>query len=246
MSACKFFDKQSSHPLSLAFVRFSSHEDFLSLRPYDDAYLIAAQLLAISSLSVAWVWWATGIVNIVGMLLFQIPWCCRQRRGAMYFMVAVGALTSLSMISLGLYILFDLQYASECYAFSGDIEYGKKDWCNEILWASIAFVCAVIWGAATHCMLVFVGTGRHAKWEKYHSTNVEDSTERDSPEVERSQTEESLEIEGAPIEDPPQAETVISEMDNRTVEIHEAILVPDDYSDIDVLVPDHIYKNVDV
>lgn len=210
-------------------------------RPYDDAYLIASQLLAILSLSVAWIWWATGIVNIVGMLLFQIPWCCRQRKGALYITVAVGALTSLSMLGLGLYILFYLQYASDCYAFSGDIRFGRKDWCNEILWASIAFGCAAIWGAATHCMLVFVRSGRHAKWEKYYSTNVEDSTEHDSPGVERSPTEESLEIE-----DPPRAETVISETDNRTVEIHEAILVPDDYSDVDVLVPDHIYKDVGV
>ena len=180
------------------------------------------------------------------MLLFQIPWCCRQRKGTLYITVAVGALTSLSMLGLGLYILFYLKYASDCYAFSGDIYYGRKDWCNEILWATIAFGCAAIWGAATHCMLVFVRSGRHTKWEKYYTTNVEDSTEHDSPEVERSPTEESLEIEGAPMEEPPQAETVISEMDNRTVEIHEAILVPDDYSDVDVLVPDHIYKDIDV
>lgn len=230
--------------------------------PYDDAYLIAAQVLAIFSTSVAWIWWPTGILNIVGFILFQIPWCCRQTPGALKVSVTVAALTCLCMVGLGLKILFLWSEASDCYVFTGDLyypgKYGHTDWCNELLWAILAFGCAAIWGAATHCMIVFLASGRHAKWETYYSNNVEESTDDSSPDVESFPTDESPELQQSLSEDspeiqlssaraPPPAEITTAELDdNRTIEIHEAILVPDDYSGVDILTPDHIYKDVNV
>jgi len=231
--------------------------------PYDDAYMIAAQVMAILSVSVAWIWWPTGLLNIIGFILFQVPWCCRQTSGAMKVSVFVAALTCLSMVGLGLKILFMWSEASDCYVFTGDLYYSRgknrSDWCPELLWAVIAFGCAAMWGSAMICMLVFLASGRHEKWETHYSNEVEEPTDHGSSlDVESAQTDESPEIQQPPVEsspeihlfpdgDSPRAEIITGEVDdNRTIEIHEAILVPDDYSGIDILTPDHIYKEDNV
>jgi len=230
--------------------------------PYDDAYMIAAQVMAILSVAVAWIWWPTGLLNIIAFILFQIPWCCRQTSGTLKVSVFVAALTCLSMVGLGLKILFMWSEASDCYVFTGDLYYsgGKNrgDWCPELLWAVIAFGCAAMWGAGTICMLIFLASGRHAKWETHYGKKVEESTDGSSPDVESAPTDESAELQQYPTEgspeiyqsptgDSPPAEIITGDVDdNRTIEIHEAILVPDDYSGVDILTPDHIYKDVNI
>ena len=41
-----------------------------------------------------------------------------------------------------------------------------NDNCNEGAWATVAFVCAALWFAVAGCILHFVKSGRHAKWEE--------------------------------------------------------------------------------
>ena len=115
-----------------------------------------------------------------------------------------------------------------------------------------------MWGAGTICMLIFLASGRHAKWETHYGKKVEESTDGSSPDVESAPTDESAEIQQSPTEDSPEiyqsptgdsppAEIITGDVDdNRTIEIHEAILVPDDYSGVDILTPDHIYKDVNI
>lgn len=151
-------------------------------RPYDDAWVISAQILAIVAIFLSWMWWVTFLVGIGGLVMFQLPWCCRQNKGAMYGAVAIATFVSLSNIGLGIYCLVAWKHVTDCYPFdmssytSTYIREGEdepRDWCQEEAWAIVAFVCSAFWLATAVCMFVFVKSGRHAKWEDKHTPDIE-------------------------------------------------------------------------
>jgi len=43
---------------------------------------------------------------------------------------------------------------------------GKPDYCQERSWAVVAFVTALLWFATSGCIVYFVKSGRHTKWEE--------------------------------------------------------------------------------
>merc|ERR1711862_114356 len=47
---------------------------------------------------------------------------------------------------------------------------GQVDYCYEKKWATFAFVCATLWIGVTSCILFFIKSGNHAKWEQKHSS----------------------------------------------------------------------------
>jgi len=42
----------------------------------------------------------------------------------------------------------------------------KPDYCEEGIWAVVAFGTALLWFATSGCILYFVKSGRHTKWEE--------------------------------------------------------------------------------
>ena len=48
-------------------------------RPYQDGYMIAAQVLSIIAFLMSWIWWVTFIIGFVCMVVLQCIWCCRQK-----------------------------------------------------------------------------------------------------------------------------------------------------------------------
>jgi len=44
----------------------------------------------------------------------------------------------------------------------------RSDWCAEKLWGGIAVASSALWLASSVCILVFLKSGRHAKWEEMH------------------------------------------------------------------------------
>jgi hypothetical protein len=153
--------------------------------PYDDAWTIAAQILAILAFCVSWIWWATFIANIAALVMFQLPWCCRQNSGSLYGSAAVAFFNALAMIGLGIYVLVVWKDVSDCVPFYGYTYTSSSfynDYCHEEAWGAIALVCAFLWGAAAVCMFCFVKSGRHALWEKRHIPSDAELAEA-SPEV---------------------------------------------------------------
>jgi hypothetical protein len=157
---------------------------FKNYRPYDDGWVIAAQILSIVATVVSWVWWVTLIISILGMAMFQVFWCCRSNRGVMYASLIMAGLASLASMGVGIYASVVMRRRENCIVFFmwsygtmdddfystyyGIDEVGTTDTCQEKLWAGIAFLCAALWVAAAYCMLVFVKSGRHAIWEEIH------------------------------------------------------------------------------
>jgi len=62
--------------------------------PYNDPWMIAAQILAIVAIFFSWVWWPTFMISIVGFLMFQVPWFCRQKEGILHSSAADGAVSA--------------------------------------------------------------------------------------------------------------------------------------------------------
>jgi hypothetical protein len=141
--------------------------------PYDDPFMITAQILAILAIFFSWVWWPTLIINIVGLVMFQVPWFCRQTEGVLHGSAAVAGLTALCQLGVGIYLLVAFRFPkkSDCIKFELKSNSSRfpNDYCSEEIWGTIAIACAVLWAAAFGCLVHFVRSGRHAKWEKYHS-----------------------------------------------------------------------------
>jgi len=142
--------------------------------PYDDAFFITSQILTIVALFLSWIWWVTFLVSIVGMVLYQVPWCCRQNAGALFGSAMAAALAAAGSLTVAIYVLVAWRNRTWCNPFvflSDDYPFDNSyyDYCQEEAWGSIAFVCAFLWAAASGCMMYFVFSGRHAKWEGKHS-----------------------------------------------------------------------------
>jgi hypothetical protein len=82
--------------------------------------------------------------------------------------IAAGLAAMLSMGS-GIYVLIAYHAVTGCDTFVFDSYNFDSDWCRDKLWATIAFVCTALWVAAFGCLVYFVESGRHAKFEKQYS-----------------------------------------------------------------------------
>merc|ERR1711935_501827 len=154
--------------------------------PYDDAYFITAQILAIVALSISWVFWGAFIVSGIGMILLQIPWCCRQNAAVMYSSFAAAVVSALSSIGVGIYVMVVWEDQSDCYAwdFCHWNDPGSKVYCQYKVWATIAFLCAALWIAAAGLLLYFVNSGRHAQWEEKYNATANDDNDHEAVAVE--------------------------------------------------------------
>jgi len=143
--------------------------------------MITAQILTIVSIGFAWVFWITFVVNLAGIALFQIFWCVRTRSGPLYGHAIIAGLISMANLVLGSYMLVAWREKRWCnpwgfyvsddrYRDDDQYTWPNQDDCYEETWFAIALVCALLWAAAMMCMIWFVKSGRHAKWEEKHTT----------------------------------------------------------------------------
>ena len=154
-------------------------------RPYGDPFVIASMVMSIVAVFISWIWWVTLLVSFAGMVLFQLFWCCRQPKAMPFLSVAAAMASSLFSLGSGIYALIVFRNKIDCVPFimwyweqDDDDEYyneyynGKKDYCEEWKWATIAFVCAALWATIAGFMIYFVLSGRHAKWEEARSESA--------------------------------------------------------------------------
>lgn len=166
--------------------------------PYDDAFFVTAQILAIVAMFISWVFWGAFVVSAIGLTMIQIPWCCRQNAAVLYGSVAVAWVSCLASIGVGIYALVVLHDKRYCYAWDmyhgGDIyedhwgDINEDQWqpiyddqwepvhqeCQYKVWAAIAYVCAFLWWLVALFLTYFLTSGRHAMWEQKHSSMTDD------------------------------------------------------------------------
>jgi len=126
------------------------------------------------------------ILNVGGLVLLQLPWCCRQNKCALITTAAVAAANSLVQIGVGIYVLDNWKSKGWCdpFIFYTDDDNSYSDWCTEEAWGSVAIICGVLWAWSAICVSWFVGSGMHAKWEEKYLAEAATSVVARGVEVE--------------------------------------------------------------
>lgn len=150
------------------------------LVPYKDKCLFLAQFISLFTIFPSIFTGPTFLLNLVGIIMFQIPWICRQNWITIYVSVVVAVTCSMSSMGFGIYAYLYLRYAKECAYWPldgpGRVMY---DDCDESLLVFSSSISSVLWAFTAGCIFHFVKSGRHARWEKYHR----DKARRDNGEL---------------------------------------------------------------
>ena len=147
--------------------------------PYQDNYLIVAQVFSILALGCSWVFYGTFAISLIAMILQQVLWCCRQTRSGMVASVVLSFLAAAVCAATSLYMFlgwkgradkyaFDTDYVSYCEPFTFYFLIGNRsrDMCKETLWASLAAASAFLWLISGCFLERFLSTGRYNAWEE--------------------------------------------------------------------------------
>jgi len=151
--------------------------------PYNDTFVILPMVLSLVALLISWVWWVTFLISILGVILYQMCWCCRQPVASLYLAGIFAGCSSLLSVLVGFYALLRFEDSRYCNPYIlnsngvlDDDDYFEDDFideydydnCEEKTWAAIAFVCGTLWAVVAGCTLFFVWSGRHATFEVIH------------------------------------------------------------------------------
>jgi len=146
--------------------------------------MIAAQIIAIVAFLISWIWWVTFFIGAICFVFLQVIWCCRQNKVGLYISAGISTLAAITCSIAGIVMLVvwkDQRYCKVWFVTETDdyntparvddeyyTNYGftTSDYCEEGIWAVVAFMTAILWFATTGCILYFVKSGRHTKWEE--------------------------------------------------------------------------------
>jgi hypothetical protein len=156
--------------------------------PYDDGFMIAAQVLSIVAVIISWIWWVGFTISIIALVLHQVVWCCRQSKTGLIANQVISIIAGLCHIFAGIFFLVFRKRSNWCVPFSleswGDDNYDdyyRYNGCPNRAFAIVAFVDAALWFAAAACLISFVATGRYARWEETLSKPKESPETTASP-----------------------------------------------------------------
>ena len=155
-------------------------------RPYNDGWLIASQILAVYATALSWMYWGTFILCAFTFVLFQSLWLCRFHKAGLYVLVLLAVMSSNAMLGIGLYATYEFQQYSvvlcepfDMYVwhnFNTNPLFRPPDECNEIFWMAVTYTSAILWALAAGCLVRFVTSGNHAKWEERHTSTAATTT----------------------------------------------------------------------
>jgi len=151
--------------------------------PYVDGYMITAQLFSIVAFLISWIWAVTFFVGGLCFVLLQVIWYCRQNKIGLYVSAGVSTFAAVLCTIAGIVMIVAWKDKVECkvWMLTGDDDYTKyynddeywgdkagtrRDYCEEDIWATVAFVTAALWFITTGCILYFVKSGRYTRWEE--------------------------------------------------------------------------------
>mmetsp|Transcript_16239 Transcript_16239/g.37406 ORF Transcript_16239/g.37406 Transcript_16239/m.37406 type:complete len:256 (+) Transcript_16239:174-941(+) len=208
--------------------------------PYNDGFVVAAQIMSIAALLMSWFWWVTFIISIIAMVILQALWCCRQRRALFLTMPVVSAIAAIMCAFSGGFFLIVWKRAGYCTPFvwiqddyypyyddAYDDDYNRYDECNEKAWASVAFLTGILWLAVTGCIIAFVCSGRYAKWERKWEKMQGGGGGSEAPEAAPEPTPEAT--EEVPVAEAKEIET--KEEETKTEEVASPMVESNDDAD---------------
>lgn len=144
--------------------------------PYEDGFMIAAQVISIFAFCICWVWWVTFVIGFTVFIMLQVIWCCRHKTTfGLYITAGMAALASIMCIVASTYMLVKWRNKAWCHPFfvidsefDDDDDYytGNSDYCREGAWATVSFILAIMYFVISACIFYFLTSGRHAELEQ--------------------------------------------------------------------------------
>ena len=103
----------------------------------------------------------SGDRGLAALSLFHVAVINRDNKAVIYSCVVVTGLCS--MMSLGVWMVFlracfseDLAYVPYLLVEMDAEEMQDTANCLQLVWAAIAYICGMLWGATSHCVFYFV------------------------------------------------------------------------------------------
>eukprot|EP00529_Nitzschia_sp_RCC80_P030038 CAMPEP_0113476702 /NCGR_PEP_ID=MMETSP0014_2-20120614/19809_1 /TAXON_ID=2857 /ORGANISM="Nitzschia sp." /LENGTH=321 /DNA_ID=CAMNT_0000369735 /DNA_START=1348 /DNA_END=2313 /DNA_ORIENTATION=+ /assembly_acc=CAM_ASM_000159 len=146
-------------------------------QPFKDNYMIAAQVLSIVVMCFSWFWITSFILGLAIMVLLQVPWCCKIRKGGIYTIALVSLLNSVLLFYVGGWMTkqrdYDFRWEtndkeflcisnrrySYSYSYNG-WPFPFRNYCSNYM-IVLAFVAATLYLFLTLCLLHFMTSGRY-------------------------------------------------------------------------------------
>jgi len=122
---------------------------------YDDACMIAAQFFSIVAFLISW-HWSIHLSFVCGtcFVLLQVVWYSCQNKIGLYISAGISTAAAVTISWAR------LPYDSYCSEDDNILAVS----CNTAI--VVAFITINLWYATTGCIIYFVKSGRHTKWEE--------------------------------------------------------------------------------
>ncbi len=120
-----------------------------------------AQILPIAATLLSWIWYVILVLSLSALSLFHLAVINRENKAVIYACVVVTGLCSI--LSLGVWMIFmrawlcnDLAYVPYLLTEMEAEQQEDTANCLQLVWAVIAYMCGVLWGATSYCVFYFV------------------------------------------------------------------------------------------
>jgi len=100
--------------------------------------------------SISWIEWVALIVGVICFIQLQVIWCCRRSKIGLYITALHSTIAAVTC-SIAAIVMTVVEQS----------EVGL-----------IVFVTAMLWFGTTGCILYFVKSGRHTRWEEKLKASV--------------------------------------------------------------------------
>jgi hypothetical protein len=126
---------------------------------------MTAQILSVVAFCMSWIWWVTLLLSAPLMVMLQVVWCCRMKKGGLTAAGILSTLSALGSLFAGIWILIKWKDNAFCYVIVltiDDDDVYDDDYCLEVAWAVVAFINFALFAVAAYCLFHFV----HYRFDK--------------------------------------------------------------------------------
>lgn len=123
--------------------------------------MVRTHILLIAATLLSWVWYVILVLSIFGLSAFHVAANHREYKLLFYGCVLVAGLCS--MLSLCVWMIFTRAWFSDDLSYVPYLlieveEEQQQDQARslQLVWGVIAYMCGMLWGAASYCVFYFV------------------------------------------------------------------------------------------
>ena len=127
--------------------------------------MVRAHILPIAATLLSWIWYVILVLSLFGLSVYHVAANHRENKVLVYGCVVVAGVCS--MLSLCVWMMFmrawfsdDLSYVPYLLIEMEDEQQQDQARCLQLVWAVIAYMCGMLWGATSYWVFYFVNRHR--------------------------------------------------------------------------------------